>query len=50
MKRREPPPQIDESLNEADGEQTERSDAQCVCLAALSGWIGGRRRAVERKE
>src|SRR5882757_10246575 len=40
---------IDESLNEADRKQSQRSDAQCVCLAALSGRIGGCRRAVERK-
>src|ERR1700738_3538129 len=40
---------IDESLNEADREQTERSDAQGIRLASLSGRIGGRRRAVERK-
>src|SRR5712691_9700509 len=40
---------IDESLNEADRKQTERSDAEYICLAALGGWIGDCRGAVERK-
>src|SRR5882757_1488280 len=38
---------IDESLNEADREQRERSNAQDVRLAPLGGWIEGHRRAVE---
>jgi hypothetical protein len=41
---------IDESLNEADRKQSERSDAQCIRLAALGDWIGGCHRAVERKD
>src|SRR3954454_18018694 len=40
---------IDESLNEADRKQSERSDAQRVGLAALGGWFGGCRRAIEHE-
>jgi hypothetical protein len=49
MKRRTAAP-VDESLNEADRKQTERSDAQCVGLAALgSGGIGSCRGVVEHE-